>query len=62
MLAQSVAVEIDAGDVEPVSSHAVTQFAERKLAAARAPEYSVPSYGIRSSSDAAEPEFVSILR
>ena len=61
MLAQSVAVEIDAGDVEPVSTQAATQYTERRLPAAELPQYSIPAYGMRPSPDTAEPEITAII-
>lgn len=55
MLAQSVAVEIEAADVEPVGTGMATPLAERELSAARSPRYSIPPYGIRPEPDAAAP-------
>jgi transcription antitermination factor NusG len=53
MLAQSVAVEIDAADVEPVGTGAATPPAEREMSATQLQRYSIPPYGIRPEPDAA---------
>jgi len=56
MLAQSVAVEIDAADVEPVGAEATTLAAERELSAAQLQRFSIPPYGIRSEPEAVAPK------
>ncbi len=60
MLAQSVSVEIDAADVEPVGTGAATLPAERELSATQSPRYSIPPYGIRPEPDAVAPKSTAI--
>lgn len=52
MLAQSVAVEIDAADVEPVGAVATALPAEREFSADQLQRYSIPPYGIRPEPEA----------
>jgi transcription antitermination factor NusG len=56
MLAQSVAVEIDAADVEPVSARAGMPWRATELAGDRLPQYPIPLSGIKPKPDPAAPE------
>jgi transcription antitermination factor NusG len=60
MLAQSVAVEVDAADVEPVGMGAATPPAEREMSAAQLQRNSIPPYGIRPEPDAVTPKSAAI--
>jgi transcription antitermination factor NusG len=60
MLAQSVAVEIDAADVEPVATGATAPPAERELSAAQLQRYSIPPFGIRPEPDLVTPKGTAI--
>jgi len=51
MLAQSVAVEIDAADVEPVNERTTATIPEREMSAARLAGYPIPPYGVRQELD-----------
>jgi len=60
MLAQSVAVEIDAADVEPVGTGATTPPAERGLSATRLQQYSIPPYGVRPEPETVTPRSAAV--
>jgi transcription antitermination factor NusG len=60
MLAQSVAVEIDAADVEPVGVGAATPPTEREMSVTQLQRYSIPPYGVRAEHDAMAPKGVAI--
>ena len=51
MLAQSVAVEIDAADVEPVSTRARMPLGLSEVAGNRLPQYPIPPYRIQPRPD-----------
>jgi len=60
MLAQSVAVEIDAADVEPVGSEAPATPAQVELSASRLPRYAIPPNRIRPELDSASSKSAAI--
>lgn len=62
MLAQSVAVEIDAADVEPVGTGATSQPDERVLSVGQLQRYSIPPYAIRLEPDAVARKSAAIAR
>ena len=60
MLAQSVAVEIDASDIEPVNERATVTLPEREMMAARMQGYSIPPYSVRQEPDRVQTEIAGI--
>lgn len=61
MLAQSVAVEIDAADVDPVGMGTVAPPAERDMSVTQLQRYSIPPCGIRPEPDTATPKSAAIV-
>jgi transcription antitermination factor NusG len=62
MLAQSVSVEIDAGDVEPVVTGVTRPPAERALSVDQLQPYSIPSYEIQAEPGAMARKSAAIAR
>ena len=60
MLAQSVAVEIDAADVEPVETGALMPPVERELSTTQSQRYPIPPFGVRPEPDVLAPKSAAI--